>query len=162
MYRSFGNCTLSCLPLPVSTGLQVPPSPALLHLTDFPLSSVTSALLAAEAAVPVAALIVMMMVNDLACSFQNARQILAANHWTEHGSGMEELERELRGFAAPCREQHQCQQARPPGALEEYQPKSTQGGIYGSGCICGSGWLCWTSVEGEALGPEGDRCLSVG
>jgi hypothetical protein len=27
---------------------------------------------------------------------------------------------------------------------------------------CGSGWPCWTSVGGEALGPEGVQCSSVG
>jgi hypothetical protein len=29
-------------------------------------------------------------------------------------------------------------------------------------CICGRGWPCWTSVGGEALGPEGVQCPSVG
>ena len=44
--------------------------------------------------------------------------MLIANHWTECGVPMKELEKglkELRGFAAPWGEQ-QCQQARPPGA----------------------------------------------
>jgi hypothetical protein len=43
----------------------------------------------------------------------------------------------------------------------DHQPKSTCEGIHGSGCICGRGWPCWTSVGGEALGPEVIGCPSV-
>jgi hypothetical protein len=73
---------------------------------------------------------------------------------------LEELEKglkELRGLAASPREQ-QCQQARPsgaPGDLITNQRVHMEGGTHGSGCICSRGWPCWTSVGGEALGPEG-------
>jgi hypothetical protein len=40
----------------------------------------------------------------------------------------------------------------------DHQPKST----HGAGHIRGRGWLCRTSFEGEALGPEGVQCPSVG
>jgi hypothetical protein len=84
------------------------------------------------------------------------------------GSPMEELEKglkELRGFAAPWREQ-QCQPAKPPTAGGgwglDHQAKSTHGGTHGSSSICGRGWPCWTSVGGVALGPEGVQCPNVG
>ena len=38
----------------------------------------------------------------------------------------------------------------------------THEGSHGTGCICGRGWLCWTSVRGEALGTEGIRCPNIG
>jgi hypothetical protein len=67
---------------------------------------------------------------------------------------MEELEKglkELRGVA-PWREQ-QCQPARPPLPPSsrglDHQQKNTQGASQGIGHICGRGWPCWTSVEGE-------------
>jgi hypothetical protein len=51
----------------------------------------------------------------------------------------------------------------PRSSLElDHQPKSTHGSTHGSGHICGRGWLCWTSVVGDTLGPEVVRCLSVG
>jgi hypothetical protein len=37
----------------------------------------------------------------------------------------------------------------------DHQPKNTHGVTHGAGDICGRGWPCWTSVGGEALGPEG-------
>jgi hypothetical protein len=43
-----------------------------------------------------------------------------------------------------------------------HQPKNTQGGTHGSGCIRGREWPCWTLVGGVALGPEGVQCPSVG
>jgi hypothetical protein len=33
---------------------------------------------------------------------------------------------------------------------------------HGSSCICSREWPCWTSVGGEALGPEKAGCPSVG
>jgi hypothetical protein len=44
----------------------------------------------------------------------------------------------------------------------DHQPKNTHGGTHGTGCICSRGWPCWTYVGGEALGPEGVQCSSVG
>jgi hypothetical protein len=43
----------------------------------------------------------------------------------------------------------------------DHQPKSTHGGTHGSSSICGRGWICWTSVGGVTLRPEGVRCPSV-
>jgi hypothetical protein len=39
---------------------------------------------------------------------------------------------------------------------------NTHGVTHGTGHICGRGWLCWTLVGGEVIGPEGTRCSSVG
>ena len=33
--------------------------------------------------------------------------------------------------------------------------KYTHGATHGPGHICGRGWPCWSSVGGEAVGPEG-------
>jgi hypothetical protein len=41
------------------------------------------------------------------------------------------------------------------------QPKSTHGGTHGSSCICIRGWPCWTSMGGEALGPEMTQCRRI-
>jgi hypothetical protein len=72
---------------------------------------------------------------------------------------MEELEKrlkELRGFATLSTGQI-------PWSFQglEHQPKNTHGGTHGFGHICGRGWPCWTSVEREALGPEGVQCPSI-
>jgi hypothetical protein len=44
----------------------------------------------------------------------------------------------------------------------DHQLKSTHGTTHGSGCICGRRCPCWTSVGGEALGPESAWCPRVG
>ena len=44
----------------------------------------------------------------------------------------------------------------------DHRSKGTHGGTHGSSHICGRGWPCWTSVGGEALGPEGVQCPSIG
>ena len=50
----------------------------------------------------------------------------------------------------------------PWSSLElDNQPKYTHGGTHGSGSIFRKGWTCWTSVGGEALGPEGALYPSV-
>jgi hypothetical protein len=42
--------------------------------------------------------------------------------------------------------------ARPPSSQGlNHQPKSTHEGTYGSSHICSREWLCWASMEGEAL-----------
>ena len=43
-----------------------------------------------------------------------------------------------------------------------HQPKNIHGVTHGIGHIYGKGWPCWSSVGGEALGPEGVRCFHVG
>jgi hypothetical protein len=78
---------------------------------------------------------------------------------------MEELEKELkelREFASPWREQ-QCQQARYPRSLQglDHQRIHKEGPMV-LVAICGKGTPCWASVGGEALGPEGVQCSSVG
>ena len=75
------------------------------------------------------------------------------------GSPMEELEKglkELRGFAAPWREQ-QCQQARPPrapGDWTTYQRIYMEGPM-ALGTYVAEDGLVWSSVRGAALEPEG-------
>jgi hypothetical protein len=78
---------------------------------------------------------------------------------------MEKLKKaviELRGFTAPWREQ-QCQLARPLWShlRLNHQPKNTHEVTHATGHICGREWPCWTSVGGEALGPEGVWCPNV-
>jgi hypothetical protein len=56
-------------------------------------------------------------------------------------------------------------QTHPPGSLKglDHQPKKIHGGgTHGSGHICEREWTCWTSVGGEALGPEGVQYHSEG
>jgi hypothetical protein len=43
----------------------------------------------------------------------------------------------------------------------DHQLKSTDGGTQGSSHLCSRGQPCWTSVGGEALGPEGIWCPNV-
>ena len=43
-----------------------------------------------------------------------------------------------------------------------HQPKNIHGGTHGSSYICSRGWPCWTSMEGEGLGPVKARCPSIG
>ena len=40
-------------------------------------------------------------------------------------------------------------------------PKSTYGENHFSSCIVCRGWLCWSSMGGEALSPVKARCPSV-
>ena len=44
----------------------------------------------------------------------------------------------------------------------DHPPKNVHGVTYGTGHICSRRWSCWTSVGGEALGPKGVQCPSVG
>jgi hypothetical protein len=77
-------------------------------------------------------------------------------------SQMEELEKalkELRGVAAPWREQ-QCQQSRPPAAPRDW---TTNQRIHMEQPILLATYVAEDGlVGGEALGPEGVRCPSVG
>jgi hypothetical protein len=43
-----------------------------------------------------------------------------------------------------------------------HQPKKTYGGSHGSSCICSRGWLSWSSMGGEALGPVKVLCPGIG
>jgi hypothetical protein len=43
-----------------------------------------------------------------------------------------------------------------------HQPKKTHGGTHGSSCIYRGGWLSWSSMGGEVLGPVQVLCLSIG
>jgi hypothetical protein len=70
---------------------------------------------------------------------------------------MEELEKglkELNRFAT-SQEEQQYQPTTHPQTSQglNHQPKSTNGGIHGSSCICSRGWPCQASMGGEALGP---------
>jgi hypothetical protein len=94
--------------------------------------------------------------------------MLSANHWTEHKvplphggarertEGAEEVFNSIGGTKVSINQTLQSSQGL------NHQPKSTHGGTHGSSCICSKGWLCWTSVGGEALGPVKAQCPSVG
>ena len=45
---------------------------------------------------------------------------------------------------------------------QNHHPKSTHGVNHCSRCICNTGWSCWASMRGEALGPMKAQCPSVG
>jgi hypothetical protein len=79
---------------------------------------------------------------------------------------MEELEKELKELkelAAPMGGTTIRTNQYPQGSWGlNHQPKSTHGGTHGSSHICSRGWPCWTSMGGEALGPEKAQCPSVG
>ena len=93
--------------------------------------------------------------------------MLAANHWTELGvpdGGVGEGTEGAEGVCSPM-EGATVSTGQTPQSSQglDYQPKSTHGGTHGAGrLICGRGWLCWTSVGGAPLGPEGVQCPSVG
>jgi hypothetical protein len=76
---------------------------------------------------------------------------------------MEELEKELKelkGFA--IHRKNNINQPEPQNFQGlNHQPKSIHGETHGSSCICSRGWPCWTSMGGEALGPEKARCSRV-
>ena len=66
--------------------------------------------------------------------------------------------KELKGFAALWRN-NSVNRPDPRSSWGlDHQPKNT----HGPGHLCGREWPCWTSVGGEALGPEGVQCPSVG
>jgi hypothetical protein len=43
-----------------------------------------------------------------------------------------------------------------------WHPKSAHGVTHDSHCLCSIAWPCWTSMGGEALGPEKAQCSSEG
>jgi hypothetical protein len=95
-------------------------------------------------------------------AWQVQRWRLTVNHWTEPRVQMEELEKrpkELRTHGANNNVNWPDLQS---SQGLDHQPKNTHGATHGSGCICGRGCPCWTSVGGEALGPESVQCPSVG
>jgi hypothetical protein len=74
---------------------------------------------------------------------------------------MEEMKmrlKELRGFAAPWREQVSTDKTLQSSWGLDHQPKNT----HDTGHIFGRRWSCWTSVGREALRPEGVQCPSGG
>jgi hypothetical protein len=85
--------------------------------------------------------------------------MLAAKHWTGRGipdggvgevtEGVERLSSPMEGATVSTSQTPQKSQGL------DHQPKIIHGGTHASGRICGRGWPCWTSVGGEALGPEG-------
>ena len=85
----------------------------------------------------------------------STRQMLTANHWTEQGTPMEELEKglkELKGFATP-KEKQQYQPTRHPPP-----PKKSQGLSHQQRSI-----PCQASMGGEVLGfMKAFKCPSVG
>jgi hypothetical protein len=90
---------------------------------------------------------------------QTLETLLCAKNRHKSNEELEKGMEELRGFAAPWREQR-CHQTRPPGAPRDWttiQRVLMEGQTHGSSSIFGRGWPCCTSVGGESLGNEGDR-----
>jgi hypothetical protein len=94
---------------------------------------------------------------------QIQRQMLTANHWTEHGipdGGVGEGTEGAEGSCRPMREATASTSQKPQSSRGlDHQLKNIHGGTHGSSCICGRGWPFWTLVGGVALGPVGIRCL---
>jgi hypothetical protein len=92
--------------------------------------------------------------------------MLAANHFTEHGvynRGIREgPEGAEGGYNTIGRTTLSTSQT--PLISQELnpQPKSTHGATHGSSHLCSRGWPCWSSMEGETLGPVKAQCPSVG
>jgi hypothetical protein len=87
---------------------------------------------------------------------------LQLNIWLSTGSLMEDIEKELIGFAFH-RRNNSINQPDPQSSQGlNHQPKSTHGGTDDSNYICSRGWPCWSSMGGETLGPVKAGCPSVG
>ena len=80
------------------------------------------------------------------------------------GSPNEELDKvpkELKGSVAPLGETTIWTNQYPQRSQGiNHQPKSSHGGTHGSSCIRSRGWLSWSSVGREALGPVKAQCPS--
>jgi hypothetical protein len=86
-------------------------------------------------------------------ALQIQRQMLAANHWTEHGvpnRGVREGAEGVEGVCNPIGRTTTSTKQTPQNSQElNHQQRST----HGSSCICSRGWPCHASMEGEILGP---------
>jgi hypothetical protein len=94
------------------------------------------------------------------------RWMFSANHWTEQkvpsGVARERTEG-AKGACSPIGETPiWTKQYSQSSQGLNHQPKNTHGGTHGSSYICRREWPCWTSMGGEALGPEKTWCPSVG
>jgi hypothetical protein len=96
-----------------------------------------------------------------ACKIQ--RQMLAANHWTEHrvpNGGVRERTEGAEGVCNPIGRTTISNNQKPQISQGlNHQPKHTRGGTHGSSCICSRRWHCLASM---VLGSVKAQCPSVG
>jgi hypothetical protein len=96
-------------------------------------------------------------------AWQIQRQVLTANHWTEHGDLNGEVRTRTEGvFNSIGRTTVSTNQTPQSYQGLNHQPKSAHGGIHVSSCICDRGWSYLTSMEGGAIGPVKVWSPSVG
>jgi hypothetical protein len=92
--------------------------------------------------------------------------MLTANHWTEHrfpNGGVRERTHGVEGVCNPIGGTTILTNHTTQSSLGlNHQPKSTHGWTHGSSHICSRVWPCWTSMEGEVLGPVKARCPIIG
>jgi hypothetical protein len=98
--------------------------------------------------------------------WQIHRQMIAANHWTEHelpNGGLGERTKWAEGVCSPIEGTTiSIDQTLQSFQGLNHQLRSTHGGNHGSRRIRSRGYPCWTSMGGEALGSVKDWCPSVG
>jgi hypothetical protein len=105
------------------------------------------------------------LLRGFVSAWQVQRGMLTANHCFEHRVPSGEVRERTEGAEEVCnpigRTTISTNQYPQSSQGLNYQPKSTHGGTHGSSCICSRGWLCQTSMGGEAFGPVNARCHSV-
>ena len=74
----------------------------------------------------------------------------------------EKVPKELKGFAAPRRNNNMNYQYPHTSLGLNHQPKKTHGGTRGSSCICSRGWPSQSLMGGEDLDPVKVLCPSIG
>jgi hypothetical protein len=95
------------------------------------------------------------------------RQMLSANHWSEHGipnGGVRERTEGAEGVSNPLgRTTISINQLPQSSQGLNCQPNSTHWVTHSSSCVCIRWWPCLASMGGEALGPVMmAQCPSVG
>jgi hypothetical protein len=98
--------------------------------------------------------------------WQIQRQMLVANHWTEHKFSNGVVRQRTEGAEGVCntigRTTISTNQTPQSSQGLNYQSRSTHGGTHASSSICNRGWPCWASMGGQALGFVKARCPRVG
>jgi hypothetical protein len=83
-------------------------------------------------------------------------QMLATNHWTEHGDpngGVRVRTEGMEGVCNPIGRTISTNQTSQSFQGLNHQPKNIHGGAHGFSFICSRGWPYLASMGGEALGP---------
>jgi hypothetical protein len=99
-------------------------------------------------------------------AWQIQRQMLSANHWTEHRVPNGEVRERIEEAEGLCNRigRTTISTNQNPQVFQglNHQQKTIQWGTHGSCCIYSRGWPCWASVGREVLHPVKAECPSVG